>query len=428
MILALYRLLSPLAGRMLPLLAPFSPKLAALLRWRREAGSAATVAPGASPRWLVHASSAGELEQARPLLGEIRRRQPGAAILMTLSSTSARRASEQLRDADRVLPLPADTPRAMASLLRDFSPDFLLIVKWDLWPNLILEARRLRIPVFLVGAVLSSASGRNRWPGKRLYRPLHRGLAAVAAAWEEDAVRFRALGVPESRLAVTGDTRFDRVIARREEGRKHELMGGDSRPETCLVAGSSWPPEEKMLMDAFPRILADHPQTRLLLVPHEPDEENLVRLENEAADRGLAVARLSRLHALPAATVVLGDVLGRLAELYRLGSLALVGGGFGEGVHSVLEPAAHGLPVMMGPRIGRAPEAGGLIEAGGGWIVDDSEELERIWKRLLEDPDARGRASDRARRYVEAGAGSAPRSLDFLEKFQMEADNPAGLR
>lgn len=418
MILALYRLLSPMAAALLPLFARFSPKLAATLRWREESGQARGIAPKSRPRWWVHAASAGELEQARPLLSEIRKRQPNSAILMTLSSASARSAASDLPEADRVLPMPVDTPRAMATLMEDFTPDHILVVKWDLWPNMVMEARRRNIPVSLAGAVLAPDSGRSRWPGRLLYRPLHRMIAGVAAASERDAESFRRLDVADDKLIVSGDTRFDRVIARREEERDHLLASAVFPRETCLVAGSTWPREEKMILEVFPRILADHPQARILLAPHEPEPSNLARLEDEVSRLGIPSARLSTLDDFPSGTLVFADVLGQLAELYRLGSLAFVGGGFGDGVHSVLEPAAHGLPVLMGPRIDRAVEAGELTEAGGAWIIRSADELEFAWRRHLDDASERESSTQRARDYIESGAGAAERSLNFLEKIE----------
>ncbi len=415
-ILALYRLLAPLAALVLPLLARFSPKLAATLRWRRESAGAAGIRPGDSPRYLVHASSAGELEQARPIMAEIRRRHPEAVILATLSSASARRAAEDLPEADRAIPMPVDTRRAMARLCDDFAPEIILVVKWDLWPGLVGEAKRRGLPVFLLGGVLSEESGRARWPGRILSRPLHEQLDGLGAATESDAEQFQRLGLRAARLTVTGDTRFDRVVARRDQGRPFPLQDSDHPRDSCLVAGSSWPAEEAMLMAAFPRILADHPDARLLLAPHEPSRENLARLEGEASRAGLSCARLSTLSEFPKGCVVLADSLGILAELYALGSVALVGGGFGAGVHSVLEPAAHGLPVLMGPRVGRAAEAHGMVSEGAALVIRDAAELESAFRRHLEDPVDRKRRSELARRFVESGAGAAPRSLDFVEE------------
>ena len=169
------------------------------------------------------------------------------------------------------------------------------------------------------------------------------------------------------------------------------------------------------------------PAGGLVLVPHELGEDRLRGIEAAAAMRGLECGRLSEGAAPSSGRVLLADVKGQLAELYRAGGLALVGGGFGAGVHSVLEPAAHGLPVLMGPRVERAVEARRLVRSGGGWIFRDAEELEALWRRWLEDADFRATASRSAREAVESGRGAAARALDFVEKRLLSADKPSSM-
>lgn len=413
--LGLYRALSPVLVALAPLAAPCAPKFRAGLAWRRAAAPSAldfASLAGRQPRFWLHAASAGELEQARPLLAGLRARHPEAALLLTLSSISARAAGERVTEADRVLPLPLDSPRAMRRLLAAFAPAAVIAVKWDLWPNLVLEAERRGVPVLLLGGVLGADSGRARWPGRLLAAPLHRRLAGIGAASETDARAFAALGVPGDRLAVTGDTRFDRVLARRDEARALPLPAAGDAP--CLVAGSSWPPEEDMLLDAFAALRGEWPALRLLLVPHEPGPAALERLRAAAAARALPLWLLSERAALADGGVCVADRVGLLSELYAAGQIALVGGGFGRGLHSVLEPAARGLAVLCGPRFGRADEARRLVAAGGAFLVRDGAALALRWRALLADPQALVRAGAAARAFVEAGAGAQARSLDFL--------------
>jgi 3-deoxy-D-manno-octulosonic-acid transferase len=415
--IALYRRLAPLLAALLPLAAPFSAKLRRTLSWRRDCPpdpAALSLLSRRPTRYWIHAASAGELEQARPLLAGLHAREPEAGILLTLSSSSARRAGGEAVEAEIVLPLPADTPLAMAKLLDALRPTALIAVKWDLWPSLVSEAARRRVPVLLLGGVLSPDSGRARWPGRLLAAPTHRLLAGIGAASERDARVFGTLGIDPARLRVTGDTRFDRVLARLDEQREQPLT--TRRDEGfCLVVGSSWPREEKIALDAFAELRAEHPGLRLLLVPHEPGERCLERLEGEAAARGLPLWRLSKRAELADGGVCVADRVGILPELYAPGSLAMVGGGFGRGVHSVLEPAAQGLPVITGPRIGRADEARRLAEAGGAFVVKNGDELLTLWRRCLEEPTFLSEAATAARRFVAAESGATARSLAWLD-------------
>ncbi|MCP4545987.1 MAG: hypothetical protein GY835_05915 [bacterium] len=420
MILTLYRMLAPLLAALLPLAARFSPKMAASLAWRKERPftekDRLALAPR-TPRFWVHAASAGELEQARPIMKELRRRHPDGAILLTLSSVSARKAADGVAEADCVIPLPLDTARAMGQLLDAVSPTAVLMVKWDLWPNLLREAARREIPTFLMGGVLSASSGRARWPGRLLTRRVHELLTGVGAASEEDARFFRMLNVSDGRLAISGDTRFDRVAARKDESRDTPLpSAADARPR-CLIAGSTWRAEEEMLLAAFASLRTEFADMSLLLVPHEPTPAHLAHLAESATALDLPLWRLSERAEIAAGGICVVDRIGILPELYGLGDLALVGGGFGAGIHSVLEPAAYGLPVLMGPGIDRADEARRLCRAGGGIIFNNRDELLSVWRSFLDDPDRLRVAGEHSTAFIANGCGAVKRNLALLDRL-----------
>ncbi len=425
MILLLYRLLAPLLALLLPLAARFSPKLAATLAWRREQpfDSRVTAAlAGKTPRYWIHAASAGELEQALPLLQGLRDESPEAALMLTIGSVSAREAVAKTNVADLVLPLPVDLPRRMGALLDGFAPDAVAAVKWDIWPNLLLCAKKRGVPVLLLGAVLAGDSRRARFPGYLLARPVHRGLSAIGTASAGDAERFvRLLGVRADRVSVTGDSRFDRVVERRTERRPLPIESTAEIPR-CLVAGSSWPAEEAMLLPAYAELSAKHVGLRLLLVPHEPSEARLADIEGSAKALDLPIWRFSARPELGAGICVV-DQLGILPELYRLGHVALVGGGFGRGLHSVLEAAAHGLPVLMGPNCGRAEEALRLVDAGGAFIFRDRNELVELLTGFLGDREALRAAGMRAAAFVETQCGAAKRNLELLRRTATQEGN-----
>jgi 3-deoxy-D-manno-octulosonic-acid transferase len=235
----------------------------------------------------------------------------------------------------------------------------------------------------------------------------------VDAVSEEDGQVFLDLGLPPSRLYVSGDPRFDRVLSRIQERLPHALM--DVPPfEQCLLAGSTWPVEENLILDAYAAISREFPSSRLFLVPHEPTESALQRLEEAARERGFPVSRLSRSTGLEAGALLLGDVKGQLSELYSQAEIAYVGGGFTSGVHSVLEAAAQGIPLLFGPGIDRAVEARGLLEAGAAYMVCSGEDLKSHWRELLGNRPLRNSMGNRARRFTEAGSGASQRSLEHL--------------
>jgi 3-deoxy-D-manno-octulosonic-acid transferase len=365
----------------------------------------------------MHSTSVGEYEQARPVAALVRERFPDLVVLHTFFSPSGYEYARRLGEAAHVDYLPEDSRTDVRFALEALRPRALVFMKFDLWPNLVAEARRAAIPVLLLDATLRPRSWRSRWPAARLYRDVYAGLDVISAVSEADAARFRALVPGHRALSVDGDTRFDQVVRRRRAARKTDIasdLARSPRPFT-LVAGSTWPADESRLLPAWREVAAGD-SLRLVLVPHEPTPAHLGRLESEFARAAVPSRRYSEVEAsgLGGARVVLVDRVGLLAELYAIGDAAYVGGAFSSGVHNLLEPAILGLPLLFGPRHENAPEAGVLLDAGGGTVVRSAVDLARRLEALRSDPQFREGAGARARGVVEANLGASERCLARL--------------
>jgi 3-deoxy-D-manno-octulosonic-acid transferase len=286
----------------------------------------------------------------------------------------------------------------------------------------------------LVNAVLSEGSGRLRWPGRGFLEASYRRLDAVGAVSREDGLRYERLGVPPGRIRATGDARFDQVWQRTEDRGLYELRGDPAASDRVpaglrpiwerlrdperftLVAGSTWPADEKALLPPF-TVLRNRHRVRLVVAPHEPTASHLEALERQLDRQALRHARLSALLAAGAAPpeVVVVDRLGILADLYAVADAAYVGGGFGTaGLHSVVEPAALGVPVLFGPRHGSAREAGELAASGGGSMVESAGDLEARLRAFIADPATTHAAGERARSYVRSQTGAAGRNAELV--------------
>lgn len=378
-----------------------------------------------------HASSAGEYEQARPLLRAVRDRLgPEVPTLATVFSPSGFARASAQPDADVIEYLPFDTLPGMERLVRRLKPRAVVFVKYDCWPNLVWTARRHGVPTLLLGASLHRASQRTGGIARPFFRSVYGSLDAVGAIAEEDARRFREqLGLPDDQVSVTGDSRVDQIVRRHDESAGSALVEAfTDSPWSYLVLGSTWPRDEEAFLPAAADALHTHGELGLLIAPHEPSPAALEQIEERLKARGLESTRLSQLvepRTLKRRTtaaarnpaswrIILVDSVGQLATLYRLGHVAFVGGGFTTGVHSVLEPAVCGLPVIFGPRHSNAVEAGRLIEAGAGACAADGEEAARLLRHWLDDPDARQKAADAARGQVEEQRGATARNVDLL--------------
>jgi 3-deoxy-D-manno-octulosonic-acid transferase len=420
-----YRALVRLGAALAPALAPTSPKL-------REGHAGRRTAERRLLRWAgesrdrrrrlvwVHASSVGEGLQAESVLAELRSLLPDAQYLYTHFSPSASALASRL-PVDVADFLPYDLPGTSARLLRALAPDLLAFSKLDLWPELATRASSGGTALAMVAATVSPGSGRLGWPARRLLWPGYRAVDGAGAVSAEDGARLAHLGVRPQAIRVLGDPRFDSVVAKVRAVAPDEPHLRFGRGTPTLVAGSTWPADEAVLLEAFAHVLKRHPDARLILVPHEPTESHLEGVERATRRAGLPPAvRLSR--AEGPVPLLLVDRTGILATLYGAGSMAYVGGGFGRaGLHSVLEPAAWDLPVTFGPRWRESRDAALLLGAGAAHALPQGEaaaaSLVERWERWMDDGAARDAAGRRAGAVVRGGLGAARRSAEMLAEL-----------
>jgi 3-deoxy-D-manno-octulosonic-acid transferase len=376
---------------------------------------AAAARDATRPLAWFHAPSVGEGLQARAVLDVFRRRHPDWQVAYTYFSPSAERFAQDI-GADIAEVLPADRGADVATALDALRPRLLVFTKLDIWPELATRAAARGTRVALVAGTVRPGSGRLRWPARSLLAPGYRALARAGAVATEDAERLVELGVRRERITVTGDPRHDSVQARvRAVPTGDPLLRFGGAP--TLVAGSTWPPDEDVLLAAFREVRARHPAAQLVLVPHEPHEAALARVERQAAAYSLpAPVRLSA--ATGPVPLLLVDRVGVLAALYGAGTCAYVGGGFGRaGLHSVLEPAAWGLPVAFGPGWRESRDATDLLGEEAAVEVTTAAELQARWIDWIGDDVRRLAQGARARALVARGAGAAERSADLLDEL-----------
>ncbi len=385
------------------------------------------------PLLWVHAPSVGEALMGKAVIAAVREARPDVQVAFTHFSPSAERMVEEV-GADVAGYVPFDTRGPVREALSSLRPAVIAFVRTEVWPVLSREAARAGASQVLVNAVLSEGSGRLRWLGRSFLEGVYRRLDRVGAVSREHAERYERLGVPSGRIRVTGDARFDQVWDRTESRGLASLRGDPAAAERApeelrplwrllddpeaftLVAGSTWGSDEKVLLPPF-TVLSRDRKMRLVIAPHEPTGAHLESLERRLDRQSLRHARLGALVAAggPVPEVVVVDRMGVLADLYALADAAYVGGGFGTaGLHSVVEPAALGVPVLFGPAHGNAREADALVEAGGGWVVEDPSSFEDRMRRLLEKEGSAREAGARAREYVRSETGAAERNAALI--------------
>jgi 3-deoxy-D-manno-octulosonic-acid transferase len=366
------------------------------------------------PLLWMHAPSVGEGLQARPVLELARTRLARTQLAYTYFSPSAERFAQSL-DVDFRDVLPFDATGDARAALNALAPTALVFSKLDVWPTLAREASARGVRLGLISATLASGSSRVGGLASALLRDAYARLDRVGAISSQDAERLVRLGVPADRITVTGDTRYDQVWARAQAATLDSPLIGPLRSDRLtLVAGSTWPADERHLLEAWSRIREVHPEMRMIIAPHEPTPAHVAPIERWCETSHLTGARLGAADAA-SADVVIVDRVGVLGDLYKLADLAYVGGGFhAAGLHSVLEPAAFGMPVVFGPRHANSRDARLLLEARAAATVSDTTSLEAALTAWLEDGPARRASGDAAREVVRAGLGAAERSFDLV--------------
>ncbi|HWL40775.1 MAG TPA: glycosyltransferase N-terminal domain-containing protein [Gemmatimonadaceae bacterium] len=368
------------------------------------------------PLAWFHAPSVGEGLQALPVIQLLRARRPDVQVVYTHYSPSAEQFARSA-GADYADYLPFDRFGLAASAISALRPTALVFSKLDVWPAFTETAARSNVRTGVISATLPESSARRGIIARYALGDAYRALDRVGAVSNEDAARLREQGVRAERVSVTGDTRYDQVWARSRGSDSPLVRSLRSSKVPTLVAGSTWPSDETRVFEAWIELRKRIPGARLIIAPHELSEAHLNGVAAWGHANHLTVSRIADPGA-GGSDVVLVDRYGILGDLYAAGDAAYVGGGFhSAGLHSVLEPAAFGLPVLFGPRHGNSRDASVLIACGGGFAVGGTPEL--VWNldMLLGSEKARDAAGVAARSMVQSGVGAAERSFQLVTEL-----------
>lgn len=363
-----------------------------------------------SPLIWFHCASLGEFEQGRPLIEKIKETFPRYQILLTFFSPSGYDIRKNYPLAGHVSYLPLDTPRNARAFVRSVRPDMVFFIKYEFWYNFFHVLQKENIPVFLVSAIFRPQQIFFSWYGT-WFRNHLRHLTRIFVQNENSLDLLHRWGIKNAQKS--GDTRFDRVdeIAARPE--RFPLVEQWLAKRRVLIAGSTWPEDEALLTQWIDEIPAD---LCFMIAPHEVHPE---RIRSLADTIGKAVITLTALGSSPdlSARILVVDRIGVLACLYQYAYLVYIGGGFGKGIHNILEAAAFGKPVIFGPNYRRFQEAVDMIEAGGALCTSSARELIAVTASLLDDPSRYNASAEAAATYVQTHKGATARILDTVHKF-----------
>ncbi|MCE8035184.1 3-deoxy-D-manno-octulosonic acid transferase [Billgrantia tianxiuensis] len=398
----------------------------ALTNQRRERLGLIPRQPAGTPRIWLHCASVGEVQAARPLVEALLAHYPSRRLVITtMTATGAervqalveamRRAGEPERIGHRFLPL--DFPGTARRFVARLEPELAIFFETEIWPNLLTACRRRGVPTAVVNGRLSPRAFRSY----RRLRPLMASALAqldwLAAKSRGDAERFRALGMPTTRIDVVGSLKYDLTPdAATSEASKLLCTRLGSRP--VWVAGSTHPGEDEQLLEAHARLRQHYPNALLILVPRHPQRfEAVAELVQE---RGMTLARRARGEWPDGRTAVyLGDTMGELLTLYGAADLAFVGGSLVPvGGHNLLEPAAMGVPVLTGPELANFVDVAETLRQGGALVeVSGSAMLADTLVTLFLDEAERHRLAEAGLAVVAANRGALALTLAGLARL-----------
>jgi len=382
----------------------------------------------------IHAVSLGEVVAVTPLVNELHRRYPAYRLVVSTVTETGREAVEQrLAGVADHCYAPLDFPWVVSRFIDRLQPCLYLFVETELWPNLLWQLRRRRVPTVLVNGRLSTRSfARQQWaPVRSFYRTMLQTLSLCLMQSDRDVDRIVALGAEASRVRRTGNIKFDQPVAAvTEAGRIRDRLGLQET-EQLFVAGSTHPGEEEALVECYQALVTQCSSAVLLLAPRHIERAESVEAMIRA--RGIAVQRRSAIRQAggPRSTgprVVLLDSRGELASIYGEAVVAFVGGTLVPvGGHNLLEPAQWAKPVLFGPYTDHCAEVADLlIQAGGGRRVLQTEELTQQVKILFADDEERKRMGRSARQVVEQNQGALQQTLEAIDRLLTPQQGASG--
>ena len=390
-----------------------SAKLKKMRRGQSETMSylANKIKPTDRPVW-IHAASLGEFEQGRPLIERIKREYPGRKIVLTFFSPSGYEVRKNYPIVDAVCYLPFDTPSRVRRFLDILNPSVAVFVKYEFWGNYLTQLAKCHIPTYIISAIFR--------PDQVFFKPwggtFRRMLGCFDTLYlQDDNSRqlLEEIGVTNTR--VVGDTRFDRVTdIMNTTTPMHDIESFATSGSLCVIAGSSWPLDEDVYMPWFNR----HPEVKLIIAPHEFDDERIKNLKQRCEN---GATSYSTFNGDNTPQVLIVDCFGKLAAMYRYCDVAIVGGGFGVGIHNINEAAVYNLPVIFGPKYSKFKEAVDLVSLGGAFSINNRDEFDRVMDRML-DESIRLKASITAGDYVKSQLGATDAIYTDLEGLFKDAD------
>lgn len=400
--LFLYNSAISAAGFFLRIIALFSPKIKLFVNGRKNVFAVLEekIQPDDKTIWF-HSASLGEYEQGLPVIEKIKEKYPLHKIIVTFFSPSGYEVRKNNTVADVTIYLPLDTKRNARQFLKLVHPERAFFIKYEFWLNYLKELETSKTPTYLISGIFRDKQMFFKWYGG-FYRKALNAFTYFFVQNESSKQKIESIGFKN--VIVSGDTRFDRVNAILERDNRLDYIENFKNNQPIIVAGSSWPKDE-VLIAAY---INQAPSTvKFIIAPHNIKPDQISNLKSQLTKPAVLFSEKENKD-LSTYNVFIIDTIGLLTKIYSYGTIAYVGGGFGNpGIHNILEPATFGIPIVIGPNYSNFAEAVSLVELEGCISISTAEELKDVFDRLLNDESFLRRKSEICRSFIQDNKGAA---------------------
>lgn len=372
------------------------------------------------PVW-VHAVSVGEVKAVRGLIAELRKAYPEKKfVISTVTPTGNKIAKGLSQKGDFVTYLPLDLSFIVRGVIDKINPSLFIIAETELWPNLVAYLFKKKVPIVVVNGRISDSSFKGYLSIKFLLKPILNKISFFCAQTKRDAERLVCLGAPQNRIGITGNMKFDILTEPKKNYSDYRLKLNLDSKAKLLVAGSTHPGEEEIILEAYKDLQIDFPALRLLIAPRHP--ERAKDIEKIVARNGFNCARISQIASLAAGqfnqqTIFVLDTIGELVSFYALADIVFVGGSLiRKGGHNILEPLAIGKPVLFGPYMFNFQDIAELfLRNQAGILVHNPEELKEKIKHLLNNSGQIATLIQQAKELILENQGATAKNLEYIK-------------
>lgn len=363
------------------------------------------------PLAWFHCASLGEFEQGRPLMEEFRKQYPTYKILLTFFSPSGYEVRKNYNGADYIFYLPIDTPANAKRFLALTNPTLVFFIKYEFWFNYIKQIKKNAIPFFVISSNFRKSQHYFKWYGFWFRKQL-KGVSRFFVQNNNSLELLNNIHI--TNVTVSGDTRFDRVMALAQNTMKLPLIEKFCDGKDIFIAGSTWEPDEDILIKL---INSEKTKYKFIIAPHMVDKPHIASLVEKIKKGHVVLYSEADLDNVLYAKVLIIDCIGILSNLYRYGKIAYIGGGFGSGIHNILEAATYGMPVIFGPKYHKFIEAVELIEKGGAYCIHNENEFMQVVMDLITNNKQLREKSAIAREYVQKNIGATQLILKEISRY-----------